>query len=100
MFLIFKVFGPLYTFVTIPYYAGPFKGGCSVNTDYMYVPIFPDFGQFDLVKSQLSHGLYLPLPFNVVLPKHKKSHGHALIKKLIYNPLHRPLLRLEAKKRH
>jgi len=43
MFLIFKVFGPLYTFVTIPYYAGPFKGGCSVNTDYMYVPIFPDF---------------------------------------------------------
>jgi len=50
------------------------RGGYSVNTDYVKVPIFPDFAenfpdfspdfmhirQFDVVKSQLSHGLYLP----------------------------------------
>jgi len=60
-------------------------GGCSVNTDYVKVPIFPRFSyyisrfyviirQFDLVKFQLSHGLYSPLSWivKILVPLNKK----------------------------
>jgi len=48
----------LYIFITNIPLIFP-RGGYSVNTDYVKVPIF--LRQFDLVKSQLSHGLYPPL---------------------------------------
>jgi len=69
-----RLYGQVIVKVSIQY----FWDGCSVNTDLspILLTIFPIFPRFplpyfpflckldnDLVKSQLSHGLYLPLLF-------------------------------------